>query len=51
MDIKSIKSKIDFGNPAVLGTAISIVLFIVVMGIYYYFMYSGLRAKVSQKQA
>ena len=51
MDIKSIKSKIDFGNPAVLGTAISIVLFIVLMGIYYYFMYSGLRAKVSQKQA
>jgi Tfp pilus assembly protein PilO len=51
MDIKSIKSKIDFGNPAVLGTAISIVLFIAVMGIYYYFMYSGLRAKVSQKQA
>ncbi|MCL4429005.1 MAG: type 4a pilus biogenesis protein PilO [Deltaproteobacteria bacterium] len=50
MDIKSIKSKIDFGNPAVLGTVISIVLFIVIMGIYYYFIYSGLRTKASQKQ-
>ena len=50
MDIKLVKSKINFGNPAVLGTAISIVLFIVIMGIYYYFIYSGLRAKASQKQ-
>ncbi len=50
MDIKSIKSKINFGNPAVLGTVISIVLFIVIIGIYYYFIYSGLRAKASQKQ-
>ena len=50
MDIKSIKSKINFGNPAVLGTVISIILFIAIMGIYYYFVYSGLRAKALQKQ-
>ncbi|MHB8232622.1 MAG: type IV pilus inner membrane component PilO [bacterium] len=50
MDIKSIKSKINFSNPAVLGIAISIVLFAVIMGIYYYFLYSGLRIKASQKE-
>ncbi|MHB1661616.1 MAG: type IV pilus inner membrane component PilO [bacterium] len=50
MDIKSIKSKIDFSNPAVLGVTISIVLFIVIMGIYYYFIYSGLKTKAAQKE-
>ncbi len=48
MDIKKIK--IDFENPAVLSLVLSIVLFIVIMGLYYYLIYSGLAVKLSQKK-
>lgn len=50
MDIKTVKSKIDFGNPVFIGVTISIVLFIAIMGIYYYLIYSGLRIKEAQKE-
>ncbi len=50
MNIESIKSKIDLKNPKVLGLIIGIILFIVIVGIYYYFVYSGLKAKEAQKQ-
>ncbi len=50
MDINSIKSKINFGSPKVKGIVISVVLFIAIMGIYYYFFYSGLNAKAAQEQ-
>ena len=50
MNLESIKSKIDLKNPKVLGIIISIVLFIVIIGVYYYFIYSGLKSKEAQKQ-
>jgi hypothetical protein len=50
MNLESIKSKIDLKNPKVLGAIISIVLFIVIIGVYYYFIYSGLKSKEAQKQ-
>ena len=49
MDIK--KTKIDFKNPNILGLTVSIVLFVIIMAIYYYFVYSGLAVKLSQKEA
>ena len=50
MNIESVKSKIDLKNPKVLGVIISIVLFIIIIGVYYYFIYSGLKSKETQKQ-
>jgi Tfp pilus assembly protein PilO len=50
MNLESIKSKIDLKNPKVLGIIISIILFIVIIGVYYYFIYSGLKSKEAQKQ-
>ncbi len=50
MNLESIKSKIDLKNPKVLGVIISIILFIVIIGVYYYFIYAGLKAKEVQKQ-
>lgn len=48
MDIKKIK--IDFKSPAVLGIGLSVVLFIVIMAVYYYFIYSGLTVKLNQRE-
>ena len=50
MNLESIKSKIDLKNPKVLGIIISIVLFIVIIGVYYYFIYAGLKTNEAQKQ-
>jgi type IV pilus assembly protein PilO len=51
MDIKSVKDKINLSNQAVLGTVITIALFIAIIGIYYYFIYSGLSAKALAKES
>ena len=50
MNLESVKSKIDLKNPKVLGIIISIILFIVIIGVYYYFIYSGLKSKEAQRQ-
>ncbi len=48
MDIK--KLKIDFKSTVALGLIISFVLFIVIMAVYYYLIYSGLALKLNQKE-
>ncbi|MFW0884955.1 type 4a pilus biogenesis protein PilO [Candidatus Acidulodesulfobacterium sp. H_13] len=50
MAFKKLQFKMDFRNPAVFLAAISVVLFIVIIGIYYYSVYSGLQTKLSQRE-
>lgn len=49
MDIK--KLKIDFKSPTVIGIVLGFVLFIVIMAVYYYMVYSGLTVKLNRKEA
>ncbi|HEC25288.1 MAG TPA: hypothetical protein ENI54_04680 [bacterium] len=50
MVFKKLQFKMDFRNPAVFLAAISVALFIVIIGIYYYSVYSGLQTKLSQRE-
>ncbi len=51
INLKSIKAKLNFKNPVFLGIAVSLAIFIVIIGIYDYFIYSKLKIKAAQKEA